>query len=97
MSYSFLHSKFCHSGLQKLSHISQDVVFQLLSHIQLFVTPWTTPFQVPLSYYLLEFAQIHVIESVILSIHLIFCHPLFLLPSIFPSMRVFSNESTLYI
>ena len=45
-----------------------------------------------------ELAQTHVIiESVMLSNHLILCHPLFLLPSIFPSIRVFSNESVLCI
>ena len=43
-------------------------------------------------HYLLEFAQIHRIESVILSNYLILCRPLFLLPSIFPSIRVFSSE-----
>ena len=45
----------------------------------------------------LEFAQIMSIESVMLSNHLIFCCPLLLLPSIFPSIRVFPNESVLYI
>ena len=46
-------------------------------------------------HYLPEFTQTH--ESVILSNHLIFCRPLLLLPSIFPSIRVFSNESVLHI
>ena len=44
-----------------------------------------------------ELAQTHVFQSVMPSNHLIFCHPLLLLPSIFPSIRVFSNESTLRI
>ena len=44
-----------------------------------------------------EFAQIHVLESVMLSNHLILCRPLLLLPSIFPSTRVFSSESALHI
>ena len=48
-------------------------------------------------YYLPEFDQIHSIESVILSNYLILCCPLLLLPSIFPSIRVFSDESTLCI
>ena len=48
-------------------------------------------------HYLPEFAQIHVIESVMLSNYLIFCYLLLLLPSIFPSIRVFSNESALSI
>ena len=46
---------------------------------------------------LLKFAQTHVIESVMPSNHLILCHPLLLLPSIFPSIRVFSNELALCI
>ena len=51
----------------------------------------------PVLHYLLEFAQIKSTESVILSSHLILCRPLLLLPSIFPSIRVFSNESALLI
>ena len=45
----------------------------------------------------LESTQTHVLESVMPSNHLILCHPLLLLPSIFPNIRVFSNESPLYI
>ena len=44
-----------------------------------------------------EITQTHVIESVMPSIHLILCHPLLLPPSIFPNIRVFSNESVLHI
>ena len=51
----------------------------------------------PVLHYLLEFAQIHVHESVMLSNHLILCHHLLLLPSVFPSIRVFSNELVLRI
>ena len=51
----------------------------------------------PLFHCLLEFAQIHAIESVMPSNHLILCRPLFLMPSIFPSIRVFFNESVLRI
>ena len=47
--------------------------------------------------YLLEFAKMHPSESVILFNHFILCHPLLLLPSIFPIIRVFSNESALHI
>ena len=47
-------------------------------------------------HYVLEFAQSHVYESMMQSNHLIFYHPLLLLPSIFPSLRVFSNDSVLY-
>ena len=51
----------------------------------------------PVLYHLLEFVQTLGIESVMPSNHLILCHPLLLLPSIFPSIRVFSNESALHI
>ena len=51
----------------------------------------------PVLHYLLEFTKIHVNESVMLSNHLILCCPLLLLPSIFPSIRVFSSESTLHM
>ena len=75
-----------------------NVVFQSLSHIQLFVTPWTGACQVPLSstisWCLLKLMSI---ESVMPSNHLILCHPLLLPPSILPSIRVFPNESSLHI
>ena len=51
----------------------------------------------PVHHQLLESTQTHVLASVMLSNHLILCRPLLLLPSIFPSIRVFSNESTLCI
>ena len=51
----------------------------------------------PVHHQLPEFTQTHVIESVMPSNHLILCHPLLLLPSIFPSIRVFANESVLCI
>ena len=51
----------------------------------------------PVLHYLLEFAQIHVHESVMLSNHLILCHHLLLLPSVFPIIRVFSSKWALYI
>ena len=73
---------------------------QLLSCVRLFVTPWTTAHQASLS--LTNFwspskpCPLMPIELVMPSSHLILCHPL-LLPSIFPSIRVFSNESDLCI
>ena len=71
---------------------------QSLSHVQLFTTPWTAACQASLfitnSRSLLKLMSI---ESVMPSNHLILCHPLLLLPSIFPSIRVFSNESVLPI
>ena len=75
-----------------------DQSVQSLSHVYLFVTPWTAARQVSLSITnsrsLLKFMSI---ESVLPSNHLILCHPLLLPPSIFPSIRVFSNESILCI
>ena len=71
---------------------------QSLSCVQLFGTPWTAAHQASLSiinsWSLLKFMSI---ELVMPSDHLILCHPLLLPPSIFPSIRVFSNESILYI
>ena len=69
---------------------------QSLSHVQLFVTPLTTARQASLSITNSRSPpKLMSIESVMPSSHLILCHPLLLLPSIFPSIRVFSNESTL--
>ena len=70
-------------------------VVQLLSGVQLFATPLTaacTP-GFPILHYLLEFAQTHVHWT--LSNHLILCHSLLLLPSIFPTIRVFFNKLAL--
>ena len=62
------------------------------------MTPCTTACQAPLSSTVFRsFLKFMFIELVILSNHLILCHPLFLLPSVFPSIRVFSSESALYI
>ena len=74
------------------------VVFQSLSHVRLFATPWTAAHPASLSstisHSLLKFMSI---ELVMLSHHLILCRPLLLLPSIFSSIRVFSNELALRI
>ena len=71
---------------------------QSLSHVQLFVTPWTAARQACLTITnSLSLLKLMSIESVMPSNHLILCHPLLLLPSIFPSIRVFSNESVLRI
>ena len=70
---------------------------QLLTRVRLFATPWTAAHQASLSIMNSpESTQTHVHESVMPSNHLILCRPL-LLPSIFPSIRVFSNESPLRI
>ena len=69
---------------------------QLLSHAQLFATPWTGACQASLSNANSQsLLKLMSIELVMPSSQLIFCHPLLLLPSIFLSIRVFSNESTL--
>ena len=71
---------------------------QSLSHVQLFVTPWSAAHQASLSITNSQsLPKLMSIESVIPSNHLIFCRPLLLPPSIFPSVRVFSNESALHI
>ena len=71
---------------------------QLLSCVQLFATPWTAAHQASLSITnSRSIFKLMSIESVIPSKHLILCHPLLLLPSIFPSIRVFLNESVLRI
>ena len=71
---------------------------QLLSHVWLFVTPWNTAHQASLSITNSQsLLKLMFIELVMLSNHFILCHPLLLLPSIFPSIRVFSNESFLCI
>ena len=71
---------------------------QSLSCVQLFATLWTAACQRPLSstifWSLLKFISV---ELVILSNHLILCHPLLLLPSVFPSIRVFSKKPVLHI
>ena len=81
--------------LETLNHV-QSV--QSFSYFQLFVTPWTAACQVSLSITnSWGPCKPMSMESVMPSNHLIFCHPLLLLPSIFPSIRVFSNESALPI
>ena len=96
---------FCFSGEPWLMlitlyqfYVSMLIVVQLLSRVGLFVTPWTAAHQASLSitnsWSLLKLMST---ESMMLSNHLILCHPLLLLPSIFPSIRVFSSESAYHI
>ena len=69
---------------------------QSLSRVRLFATPWTAARQASLSTnYSRSSLKLMSIESVMPCSHLILCHPLLLLPPIPPSIRVFSNESTL--
>ena len=74
------------------------VVVQSLSHVWLFVTPWTAAHQASLSFTISwSFLKFMSIESVMPSSHLILCWPLLLMPSVFPSIRVFPTESALHI
>ena len=71
---------------------------QSLSHVQLFATPWTAARQTSLSITNSQsLLKLTSIELVMPSNHLILCHPLLLMPSIFTSIRVFSSESILHI
>ena len=71
---------------------------QSLSRVQLFATPWTAARQVSLSITnSRSLLKLMYIESVMPSTHFILCHPLLFLPSIFPTIRIFSNESVLRI
>ena len=71
---------------------------QSLSRVRLFVTPWTAICQASLSITnSRSILKLMSIKSVMLSSHLILCRPLLLPPSVFPSIRVFSNESVLRI
>ena len=90
-----------HCSITYRFSVPQFSSIQSLSHVQRFVTPWTAASQASLgflssinnSWSLLKFISIELVMS---SNHLILCDPL-LPPSIFPSIRVFSNESVLYI
>ena len=76
----------------------ESIIVHSLSHVQLLVTPWTAACQAPLSssisWSLLKLMSIELRTP---SNHLILYHPLLLLPSIFPSIRAFSNESVFHI
>ena len=81
-----------HIHIYKLSSVQSP------SHVQLFVTPWTTARQASLSITNSQsLLKLMSIKLVMTSNHLIFCCPLLLLPSIFPSIRVSSNESVFCI
>ena len=75
-----------------------QVVVQLLSHVQLFATPRTAAHQAFLSFIIFQsLLQLMSTELVMLSNHFIFFHSLLLLPSVLPSIKILSNESTLHI
>ena len=86
----------CHSGGERNNTANSSV--QSLSRVRLFATPWIAAGQASLSITnSRSLCKLMPIESVIPSSHLILCHSLFLLPPFPPSIRVFSNESTLHI
>ena len=81
------------STVIRIDESLEDTSFQSLSHVRLFATPWTAARQASLSITnSRSLPKLMSIESVMPSNHLILCRPLLLLPSIFPSIRVFSNE-----
>ena len=90
------------SGPTRRIHLRRGMVqfssVQSLSRVWLFATPWTTACQASLSITnSRSLLKLMSVESVMPSNHLILCHPLLLLPSIFPNIRVFPNESVLCI
>jgi len=91
------HTQFKPCSTESTVHTIEYSV-QLLSCVQLLVTPWTAVRQAFLSITNSQSSlKLMSIELVMPSNHLILCHPLLLLPSIFPSIRVFSNDSVLCI
>ena len=93
--------KKCHSLFiwnSKLSGYYFAVDVQSLSHVWLFATPWTSARQVSLTFTIpRSLLKLMSIELVMTSNYLILCPPLLLLPSIIPSIKIFSNESTFHI
>ena len=83
----------CHLFKARVISSVQFSSVQLLSHVQLFVTPWITAHKASLSITnSWNLPKLMSVESVMPSNHLILCHPFLLLPSIFPSIKVFSND-----
>ena len=96
MPFDIRHSKNARATISTRPSVFSSV--QSLSHIWLFVIPWTAAHQAPLS--IINFQsllKLMSIESVMPSNHFILCRPLLLPPAIFPSIRVFSSASVLHI
>ena len=92
---NYLKSILVHKALSTESGI---VVVQSLNSVRLFVTPWSAAYQDFLSFIISwSLLKLMSIKVVMPSNHFTLCRPLLLLPSIFPSIRVFSNESALLI
>ena len=93
-----VHFKFHFLIIIRADHFSCVFVVQLLSGVQLFVNPWTAACQASLSFTVSRSSpRFMSFELVMPSNHLILCHPLLLLPSVFPSIRGFSNESAVRV
>ena len=103
IAFSFINNWACQCGsISRFFPINFHLIslycFQLLSCVWLFVTPLTAACQASLSFSISwSLFKLMSIESVMPSNHLILCRPLLLLLSVFPSIRVFSNESVLHI
>ena len=98
LCHPLLHRLHCDIFINKTLYYVFFSSVQSLSHVWLFATPWTAAHQASLSITNSQSVlKLMSIELVMPYNHLIFCHPLLLLPSIFPSIRVFSNESVLCI
>ena len=97
--YLFSISKFLLAMFYRICYLTpQFSSVQSFIHVRLFVTPWTAGCQASLSITNSQsLPKLMSIKLVMPSNHLILCHPLFLLSSIFPSIRIFSNESALRI
>ena len=81
-----------------LSFFYDLCMLSCFSHVQLFAIPWTAGLQASLTFLISQsLLKLMSIQLLMPSNHLILCCPLLLLPSIFPSIKVFSNESTLHI
>ena len=88
----------CTPHIYRIKKVSMYICFQSLCCVWLFVTPWTATNQASLPFTISRrLLRLMSTELVMPSNHLIFCHPLLLLPSVFPSIRVLSNESALRI
>ena len=87
----------CFTAVSESTHFRSTCCYSVLSHVQLSVTPWTAAHQASLSFSVSQtLFKLMSIESERPLNHFIFCRPLFL-PSVFPSIRVFSSESVLPI
>ena len=98
LAYGHFGYFFINRSIKVTAEFPWFLVVQLLSHFQLPATSWTTALQSSLFFTISQsLLKLTSIEMVMLSNHLILCHPLLLLPSTFPIIRKGSNESALHI